>query len=109
MPLQCSLNLEAFTRTCKYAAQTSSFKAFLLGGHSNGIFTWPVKLPFIGKLREYVHSLQNVGIALTNFSYISCDVHGITPYLKYIAFRGYEKSIIPLEYPLTQLLQEYAT
>jgi len=41
-------------------------------------------------------------VALANFgSDISCNVHGIAPYLKHReAFKGYENSIMPVEYPL---------
>jgi len=46
-------------------------------------------------------------VALTSFG---CNVHGITPYLKHIeAFRRYENSIMPVEYPLSQLLQACGT
>jgi len=54
--------------------------------------------------------MQNMRVALTNFGFVSCNMHGITPYLKHIeAFRGSESSIMPVEYTLTHLLQECAT
>ena len=49
-------------------------------------------------------------VALTNVSYISCNVYGITQYMKHRRFsRRHENSIIPIEYPLAQLLHECAT
>jgi len=49
---------------------------------------------------------KNMRVALTNFGYIICNVHRITPYLKHIdtfrRFRRYEMVLCQLEYPLTQ-------